>query len=121
MKMMKNKNLFYIIIVMVFSILAVLLYAALANMGGTMAVISLDGEEYERIDLSRVEEAYEMEIKSSYGSNVVHVEPGRISITHASCPDKICVRQGAISGAGIPIVCLPNRLVVLIEGGALDG
>ena len=48
------------------------------------------------------------------GENLVLVEPGRISIQGANCPDQICVRQGAISHSGVPIVCLPNRLVISI-------
>lgn len=88
---------------------------------GTVAVISVDGEEYERIDLSKVEEAYEIEISTSFGVNNVLVEPGAISVISASCPDKICVNQGRLTGGGIPIVCMPNRLVISIEGSGIDG
>lgn len=118
---MDKKKLIYLIIVLAASLLCLLVYTALGNMSGNMAVISIDGEVYERIDLQGVEEAYDIEISSRFGTNTVHVEPGRISVTHADCPDKVCVRQGSITGPGIPIVCLPNRLAILIEGGELDG
>ena len=37
----------------------------------------------------------------------------------ADCPDKLCVRQGALDRNGV-IVCLPNRVVVRVstESGA---
>ena len=56
-----------------------------------------------------------------YGHNTVHVEPGAISVTEADCPDGICVRQGKLTTAGVPIVCMPHRLVIEIYGDAIDG
>lgn len=87
--------------------------------GGTVAVISVDGVEYERIDLSRVRESYDIEIETQWGKNTIHVEPGAISVTESDCPDHVCVRRGAISGNGVPIICMPHRLIIEIEGGGL--
>ena len=55
-------------------------------------------------------------------TNTVLVEPGRIRVERADCPDQICVHQGDISDGSQPIVCLPNRLIIQIQGGgdALD-
>ena len=39
----------------------------------------------------------------------------------ASCPDQVCVRQRAVQYAGESIVCLPNKLIVAIEGGEPNG
>ena len=87
---------------------------------GTTAVITVDGAEYERIDLSRVKEGYDIRIETRYGYNIVHVQPGAISVAEANCPDGICVRQGRLEGGGVPIVCMPHRLVIQIEGGDID-
>lgn len=87
---------------------------------GTTAVIYVDGREYRRVDLSKVKEPYVIEIETVYGRNTVLVEPGAISVSSADCPDKICVHQGRLTGAGIPIVCMPHRLVIEIEGGETD-
>ena len=51
------------------------------------------------------------------GSNTVTVRDGRIRVSHASCPDQVCVKQGWVSTDMTPIVCLPNGLVVQIKGG----
>ncbi len=87
---------------------------------GTVAVISVDGEVLERIDLSKVRKPYDMDISTEYGHNTVHVEKGAISVSEADCPDKVCMYQGRLTGSGIPIICMPHRLVIEIEGGDID-
>lgn len=87
---------------------------------GTIAVISIDGEVYREIDLSLVTESYDIEIDTQYGHNTVHVEPGAISVSSADCPDGICVKQGRITTGGIPLVCMPHRLVIQIKGSDID-
>lgn len=51
------------------------------------------------------------------GSNTVTVENGAVCVSHASCPDQVCVDQGWVSSGVVPIVCLPNQLVIQIKGG----
>lgn len=120
--MKNNKTKILIIAVSAFCILCVAAFFLLKYMPtGSIAVISVDGVEYERIDLQSVKEPYDIEISTEYGTNIVHVEPGAISVTAASCPDKVCVKQGRMTGGGIPIVCMPNRLVINMEGSGIDG
>lgn len=55
------------------------------------------------------------------GYNLLLIENGMASVTDATCPDQLCVRQRAISKSGESIICLPHRLVVQIEGeGEVD-
>lgn len=103
-------------------LIAVLLVASAAaavwlagRSAGTVANIYLDGECIRSIDLSQVAEAYTFTVDGSAGTNTVRVEPGRICVSHADCPDQVCVHQGWISTGVTPIVCLPNRLVIQIE------
>lgn len=84
--------------------------------GGHIAVITQNNQEIERIDLSKVKDSYTIRVDNPDGGyNMVLVEKGKISVIEASCPDKICVNQGKISDSLKPIVCLPNRVMVLIE------
>ena len=54
------------------------------------------------------------------GHNTVTVRDGKVAVTHADCPDQICVRRGWCSG-GRDIVCLPNRLVIhFLNGSEVD-
>ena len=91
--------------------------------GSPIARISRDGVLLEEIDLNQVEESYTLTFEDERGTNTVLVEPGRIRISKADCPDQVCVNQGFISDGTVPIVCLPHRLLVEIVGaeGDLDG
>ena len=83
---------------------------------GVTAVISQDGVVIEEIDLSRVKEAYRFTLEAADGGhNVIEVEPGRIRVAEADCPDKICVQRGWAEDGLLPIVCLPHRLVIQLE------
>lgn len=35
----------------------------------------------------------------------------------ATCPDKLCIKQGHIEKKGATIVCLPHHLVIEIKEG----
>jgi len=51
-------------------------------------------------------------------------EEGTVSMESADCPDQICVHHQRIKRSGESIICLPNKVVVSIEGGGeekLDG
>lgn len=74
--------------------------------GGTLRVIELDGAP-STVELEHL---------------TVHIEDGRVWVTDADCPDKLCEHTGAISRAGQQIVCLPNAVVISLVGdGGLVG
>ncbi len=110
---MKYKTLFW-------AILFALLAAAGAGVylfrgGGAQAVIYVDGQVYDTVDLNAVAIPYERTIETEYGWNTVRFSHGAVAVTEADCPERDCVRQGAITDGAIPIVCLPHRLVIQIE------
>ena len=84
---------------------------------GSVACIYQNGELIRQIHLDTVTSPYELTVTNGDGENVISVEPGRIRVSQASCPDHVCVDTGWISDGVIPIVCLPNQLVIRIEGG----
>ena len=89
----------------------------------TTAQIIQNGEVIRTVDLQNVPKPYEFEVISPDGGyNTVRVEYGKIGIIHASCPDQICVKQGFIADGVLPVVCLPNKLSVVItdESNELD-
>ncbi len=88
---------------------------------GLTARITLDGEVIEEIDLSRVKEPFEFDVEGPGGfSNTIRVEKGRICVIRAGCRDQICVHQGYIQDSSVPIVCLPNRLIIEITDGGKE-
>jgi hypothetical protein len=54
------------------------------------------------------------------GDVVVRIADGAVAVTEADCPDHTCVRTGRISAPGSVIACVPNGVIVRIEGGDLD-
>lgn len=92
----------------------VLIYKGRSAAAKTAQIIQ-NGKIVRTVELTGVSEPYEFEIVSDCGgSNTVRVENGKIGIVSATCPDKICVKQGFISTGALPIVCLPNKLSVVI-------
>ena len=53
-------------------------------------------------------------------TNTITVSDGEVRMTHADCPDQICVKTGSISRSGQSIVCAPNRVVVTVTGEDKD-
>ena len=95
--------------------------------GGTVddpvVVLSQGGTVLHEIDLKDVEEPLTFHITNyEGGENTVRIEPGKVCMESASCPDQICVNQGYIEDGSVPIVCLPNQFIIEIRGGesALD-
>jgi hypothetical protein len=55
-------------------------------------------------------------IEGTQGNMVLEIHGGQVRVIESSCPLKICVKMGAISSPGRAIVCLPNKVVIVIEG-----
>ena len=91
--------------------------------GRLVATIARDGAAIETIDLSAVDAPYTLRLEDERGVNMVAVEPGRISVAEADCPDGVCVRTGWIDGPATPIACVPHGLTITgaREGGEADG
>lgn len=43
-------------------------------------------------------------------------EPGLVlSCIFSNCPDKLCVKTGKVNVCALPIICLPHRIVAILE------
>ena len=100
---------------------AFLLYFHAHKSTGSTAAVSVDGVCLYRFPLNpsgiRPGVPFETDI-AGYNGGSVHlvIRDGKADVTEATCPDHICVKHRPISRAGESIVCLPNRVVVTIEG-----
>lgn len=82
------------------------------------AEIIQNGKVIKTVPLS---EDTEFTITCEDGYNTVVIRNGAVMISDADCPDRVCVKTGAISGGAVPIVCLPHRLEVrVINGEGVD-
>lgn len=86
----------------------------LTRQPGGEAVITVDGRVAAVLPLNR-DDTYVFRTEDGHGNTVV-VENGRVCVSAADCPDRICVRQGRIFRVGESIVCLPHKLVVTVRG-----
>jgi len=89
----------------------------LPKSGGSVVRISQDGVVLREIDLDKVTQPEVIQVPDPNApTNLIRVEPGRVCVLEANCPDQICVDQGWISDSTVPIVCLPNKVIVEILG-----
>ena len=76
-------------------------YAKVSENGIVIAEYSLDKDgEYPLLD----------------GKCVLVIKDGYAYMLEADCPDHTCIKTGKISKIGESIVCLPNRISVVITG-----
>lgn len=102
-----------VILIASLALLCILLFLIPVFSQGKAAVADVwqNGEKIKEIDLSTVEESYEM----SVGGCILLVQRGSIRFLDADCPDKLCVRSGTLSKNGDTAACVPNKVVVIIE------
>lgn len=98
-------------VVLIFLISIVLSIIILQPSEKSMVEIVSDGEVLYTIDLLTTKDK---EIKVYYedSSNTICIGNGEIRVKEAECPDKRCVQMGKLTSEGLPIVCLPNHLIV---------
>ena len=89
----------------------VFLMIELTRSEGSTAIVTVNGDRVAEYSLSE-----DGEYIINGGTNILVISDGKAFLKEASCPDKLCVNQGAISMSGERIVCLPNRVMVEILG-----
>lgn len=75
------------------------------------ANIYQDGEFLMEVDLSRDQE-FQIDWNEGDGFNVILVKDGKIGVIESSCKDHVCEHMGMIRDSKMPIVCLPNHLMI---------
>lgn len=106
----KRTDIKLILAILIIAVIWIFL-SGLFGKAGSEAVVYVDGAEQARYPL-----AVEAEITVGE-TNTFVIRQGQAQMIKAQCPDQICVHHKAVSKSGESIVCLPNRVVVEIEGG----
>jgi hypothetical protein len=105
-----------IIILAALLCIAALIFCALHFLtpGGDNVKIEVASKTVATLPISE-DATYNVEIGGKV-TNTVEIKDNRVKVTFADCPDKICKNHRAISKSGESIICLPNKVVVSIEG-----
>lgn len=112
LKTHRNDAILIAVLLLLGGALAVFLWFARQN-GGYVSV-EVDGALLMELPL---DEDARMVLGEGEHTNTLVIENKRARVVEATCPDQICVNQGAVQYEGESIVCLPHKLVITVEGG----
>lgn len=121
MKSRFGKNdLILISIILTIIFIFIIIFYAFNNKKGNVVIITLDGELYGTYSL---DDDITVEIKNSndHITNKLIISEGYANMIEADCPDKLCVHQKKISLDKESIVCLPNKIVVMVSSEEESG
>lgn len=111
---MIKKNDMLLIAVIIVLALGVILFISLNKKEGSRVVVTVDKKPYKTFDLSK-DTTFTVE-DGKGGFNTFVIKNKTVDMVEASCPDKICVNHKPIRYHHETIVCLPNKVVLTIEG-----
>lgn len=78
------------------------------------AVITVNGKEIKRIDLSASEN--EIFTLNTNPTVTLEIKDSKIRFINALCPDKTCEKCGFLENAGDTAACVPAKTVITIKG-----
>jgi hypothetical protein len=78
----------------------------------TVAVVTYRDKEVLRIDMA-INKNYT--VKGTLGDVFIEVKDKAIRVEKETSPYHLCSMQGWVKYANVPIVCLPNHIVILIQ------
>ena len=113
-KILKSGD-YFLIILIGFAFFGSILFFQWIAEEGTFVSISVDGNLIYRLPLNRDKS---ITINGSIGQTTILIQNRHVWIEEASCPHKICMRMGKIRFNKETIVCIPNRILIRIEGGS---
>ncbi len=100
-----------LVALLLFVALSVFLILEFTKEPGAYVRVSINGEVVYEYPLSR-----DGEYSLNGGTNILVIENGEAYMKWADCPRQICVHDGRISKTGERIVCLENRVEVIVIG-----
>lgn len=107
---MKRQDVYLIIVLIIISVIGIGVVSITSKQGDEVCVYR-DGN---LIGIYPISSQEEITIEDGNLLNVIIIDNGSVYMKDASCPDKICVRQGNIHNSNQSICCVPNKVVVSI-------
>lgn len=97
--------------------LAVSLFLSVGDGTGRMVHIAADGKEYATYPLM---EDRTVAVEQDGHINKITIKGGKVSMVFSNCRNQDCIHRGEIAKTSESIVCLPNRIVVEIQGDSQE-
>lgn len=104
-----------IIIIATICVIAVIfLFSGSKSQSEPVAVITVNGEDVERIDLNSADDTvFTLETSPTV---TLEIKESKIRFVNSQCPDGTCEKSGFLSEAGDTAACVPAKTVVTVEG-----
>ncbi len=104
-----------VLIVVAIIVLVALTIAFSLKQGSGVAEIYVDGKLVHSVDLS-VDDEFDI----LDGKMTVKVQNGSICVFKSDCKEQLCTHSSPIGKHGGTIVCLPNKVVVVVSTKEID-
>ncbi|MGB9681867.1 MAG: NusG domain II-containing protein [bacterium] len=114
MHLIKRKDL--VIISSLFALIFLTyLFNSFKSILGTTVIIQVSGKETIRLPLNRDKT---IKVQGPLGESIIEIKNRKVRMLFSPCPDKLCMKQGWIDKTSQSIICVPNRIIIKIEGRA---
>jgi len=110
---MKLKIFDIVILVIILGTTGLITFSVYAGQyGDPYAHIKSQNEEY----YYALSEPRIISVNGPLGITFIEIAEGALHVRSSPCPEKICVKSGQVSLPGEWIACLPNQVLITIEG-----
>lgn len=107
------------VILIILIVAAAFYFFRLSDSDKLEAVITVNGETVETIDLSAEKEKRLIRLNTD-PEVIIAAENGAVYFEESGCSDKLCVLCGKLTKKGDTAVCLPAKTVVTVKGADVD-
>lgn len=111
----KKADIILLILLVVIGVVSTV-YVTASKSGGDTVLVEKNGELFGTYSLFEDKEIDVPAIDTITTDLHVSIKNGSVEVTESGCANQVCVKHSAISQTGESIICLPNRVVVKIEG-----
>lgn len=110
----KGDFLIFSLIIVIAIVSAICFYRA--PLMARTVTIYVDSEKYADYVISEGNEQI-VTLKTEFGYNQVKLQSDAVQMIQSDCANQDCIRMGSVSHAGDALICLPNKVTVVLEGG----